>query len=59
MQRTQTLLAALFLGIAFATHSGATVYPSDGSEANVQVGKEHQTATNYVARWNIYLEYRG
>ncbi len=36
MQRTQTLLAALFLGIAFATHSGATVYPSDGSEANVQ-----------------------
>src|SRR5262245_35818096 len=36
MQRTQTLLAALFLGIAFATHSGATVYSSDGSEANVQ-----------------------
>ena len=36
MQRTQTLLAALFLGIAFAPHSGATVYPSDGSEANVQ-----------------------
>ena len=36
MQRTKTLLAALFLGIAFAPHSGATVYPSDGSEANVQ-----------------------
>ena len=36
MQRTQTLLAALFLGIAFAPHSGATVWPSDGSEANVQ-----------------------
>ena len=36
MQRTETLLAALFLGIAFATHSGATVYQSDGSEANVQ-----------------------
>ena len=36
MHRTQTLLAALFLGIAFASHSGATVYPSDGSEANVQ-----------------------
>ena len=36
MQRPQTLLAALFLGIAFAPHSGATVYPSDGSEANVQ-----------------------
>ena len=36
MQRTQTLLAALFLGIAFAPHSGATVYQSDGSEANVQ-----------------------
>ena len=36
MQRTETLLAALFLGIAFAPHSGATVYPSDGSEANVQ-----------------------
>ena len=36
MQRPQNLLAALFLGIAFAPHSGATVYPSDGSEANVQ-----------------------
>ena len=36
MQRPQTLLAALFLGIAFASHSGATVYQSDGSDANVQ-----------------------
>ena len=47
MQRTETLLAALFLGIAFAPHSGATVYPSDGSEANVQTFMihEHQTAT--------------
>ena len=36
MQRTQTLLAALFLGIVFATHSGATVYQSDGSDVNVQ-----------------------
>ena len=36
MRRPQTLLAALFLGIAFAPHSGATVYQSDGSEANVQ-----------------------
>ena len=36
MQRTETLLAALFLGIAFAPHLGATVYHSDGSEANVQ-----------------------
>src|SRR6516225_2259432 len=36
MQRPQTLLAALFLGIAFAPHSGATVYQSDGSDANVQ-----------------------
>ena len=36
MQRPQTLLAALFLGIAFAPHSGATVWPSNGSEANVQ-----------------------
>ena len=36
MRRTQTLLAALFLGIAFAPHSGATVYQSDGSDANVQ-----------------------
>src|SRR5262245_46883132 len=36
MPRTQTLLAALFLGVASATHSGATVYQSDGSDANVQ-----------------------
>src|SRR5204863_2646450 len=36
MQRPQALLAALFLGIAFAPHSGATVYQSDGSDANVQ-----------------------
>src|SRR5437762_5518128 len=36
METPQSLLAALFLGIAFAPHSGATVYSSDGSEANVQ-----------------------
>src|SRR5215475_7480750 len=36
MQRPEPLLAALFLGIAFASHLGATVYHSDGSEANVQ-----------------------
>src|SRR5215471_15979694 len=36
MQRTQTLLAALVLAIAFAPHSGATVYQSDGSDTNVQ-----------------------
>src|SRR5215475_12648789 len=36
MDRPATLLAGLFLGIAFAPHSGATVWPSDGSEANVQ-----------------------
>jgi hypothetical protein len=36
MHRPQTFLAALFLGIAFAPHSGATVYQSDGSDANVQ-----------------------
>src|SRR6516164_4115322 len=36
MRRPQTLLAALFLGIAFAPHSGGTVWPSDGSAANVQ-----------------------
>src|SRR6187200_3347554 len=36
MQKPQNLLAALFLGIAFAPHLGATVYHSDGSEANVQ-----------------------
>src|SRR6516162_5867192 len=36
MQRPEPLLAALFLGIAFAPHSGATVYQSDGSDANVQ-----------------------
>src|SRR5947207_3642760 len=36
MKRTESLLAALVLAIAFAPHSGATVYQSDGSEANVQ-----------------------
>src|SRR5215475_7031726 len=36
MQKTERLLAALFLGIAFAPDSGATVYQSDGSDANVQ-----------------------
>ena len=36
MHRPQTLFAALFLGIAFASHSGAAVYHSDGSAANVQ-----------------------
>src|SRR5215472_8835889 len=36
MQKIERLLAALFLGIAFAPHLGATVYPSDGSDANVQ-----------------------
>src|SRR5215510_15787168 len=36
MQRPEPLLAALFLAIAFAPHSGATVYSSDGSDANVQ-----------------------
>src|SRR5215813_6467394 len=36
MQRPEPLLAALFFGIAFAPHLGATVYHSDGSEANVQ-----------------------
>src|SRR5262245_63446843 len=36
MQRPEPLLAALFLAIAFAPHSGATVYQSDGSDANVQ-----------------------
>ena len=36
MQRPQTLLAALVLGITFAPHSGATVYQFDGSDANVQ-----------------------
>src|SRR5215475_13825308 len=36
MQRPEPLLAALFLGIAFASHSGAAVYHSDGSAANVQ-----------------------
>src|SRR5215467_5258628 len=36
MKRTESFLAALVLGIAFAPHSGATVWPSDGSEANVQ-----------------------
>src|SRR6188472_2743977 len=36
MHRPQTLFAALFLGIAFGSHSGAAVYHSDGSAANVQ-----------------------
>src|SRR5262245_50417725 len=36
MQRPEPLLAALFLAIAFAAHSGATVWPSNGSDANVQ-----------------------
>src|SRR5262245_45987842 len=36
LHRSTTLLAAVFLGIAFAPHSGATVWPSDGSDANVQ-----------------------
>src|SRR5215467_15203584 len=36
LHRSATLLAALFSGIAFARHSGATVWPSDGSDANVQ-----------------------
>src|SRR5215470_17872440 len=36
MQRSQTLLAALVFAIAFAPHSGATVYQSDGSDTNVQ-----------------------
>src|SRR5262252_1495307 len=36
MRRTERLLTALFLGIAFASHSGATVWPSDGSDTNVQ-----------------------
>ena len=36
MKRTESLLAALVLAIAFAPHSGATVYQSDGSDANVQ-----------------------
>src|SRR5215467_14474658 len=36
MQKTERLLAALFLGIGFAPHSGATVWPSDGSDTNVQ-----------------------
>src|SRR6476646_10672256 len=36
MHRSETLFVALFLGIAFAPHSGGTVWPSNGSEANVQ-----------------------
>ena len=36
MQRTGTLLVALFLGVASAPRLGATVYHSNGSEANVQ-----------------------
>ena len=36
MPRSETLFAALFLGIAFAAHSGATIYNSNGSAANIQ-----------------------
>ncbi len=36
MKGTGTLLLALFLGVYFASHCGATVYHSDGSAANVQ-----------------------
>src|SRR6516162_2276862 len=36
MHRPEPLFVALFLGIAFAPHSGGTVWPSNGSEANVQ-----------------------
>src|SRR6516165_485396 len=36
MPRSETLFAALFLGIAFAAHSGATIYNSNGSVANIQ-----------------------
>src|SRR6266850_4117361 len=36
MKGTVTLLLALFLGVCFASHCGATVYHSDGSAANVQ-----------------------
>src|SRR5215467_12949070 len=44
LHRPATLFAALFFGIAFAPHSGATVYPSDGSDANVQA--IHDTNAN-------------
>src|SRR5207249_1886601 len=37
MKRTGTLLLALFLGVCFASHCGATVYHSDGSAINVQL----------------------
>jgi hypothetical protein len=36
MHITETLLAALFSAIAFAPHSDGKVYPSDGSDANIQ-----------------------
>lgn len=36
MKRTATLSLALFLGVYFAPRSEATVYYSDGSQANVQ-----------------------
>jgi hypothetical protein len=36
VQRIGTLFLALFLGVVFAPHSGATVYLSDGSSADVQ-----------------------
>src|SRR5262245_46507943 len=42
MKKPQTLLAALFLGIVFASHSGATVYTSDGTEANIQSINDNQ-----------------
>src|SRR5215469_2492602 len=44
MQRPGPLLAALFLAIPFAPDSGATVWPSDGSDANVQA--IHDTNAN-------------
>jgi hypothetical protein len=36
LKRTGTLLLALFLGVCFASHCGATVYYSDGTAASVQ-----------------------
>jgi hypothetical protein len=36
MKGTGTLLLALFLGVCFASHCGATVYQSDGSPSNIQ-----------------------
>ena len=36
MKRTGTLLLALFLGVCFGPHCGATVYHSNGSAASVQ-----------------------